>query len=142
MGAHVADLLRTLDDWGESGQRRSDLRFLTLLHDSLKFQVKDWLPKSGENDHAVRARRVAERYTDDERLLAAIEHHDRPYRIWRKLRRTGRLDEEALAGMLERVPDIELFLRFVELDGSTAGKDQEPVTWFRDELRRRGCLER
>ena len=140
VGAHVADLLRTIDEWGEKGERRAELRFLSLVHDSLKFQVEDWLPKSGENDHAMRARRLAERYTDDERLLGILQEHDRPYRLWRRLRRTGRLDEEAFSKMLERVRDPALFLRFVELDGSTEGKDPEPVEWFRDELRRRGLV--
>lgn len=140
VGEHVEDLLRTIDEWDETGSRREELRFLTLVHDSLKFQVLDRLPKSGENDHAVRARRLAERYTDDERLLAIVEEHDRPYRMWRRLRRTGRVDDEAFTGMLERVRDPALFLRFVELDGSTEGKDPEPVEWFRDELRRRGYV--
>ena len=36
--------------------------------------------------------------------------------------------------MLERIPDLGLFLRFVELDGSTEGKNPEPLEWFRDEL--------
>lgn len=138
----MADLLRTIDDWNEPDARRAELRFLALVHDSLKFQVEDGRPKTGENDHAMRARRLAERYTDDERLLAIIEEHDRPYRMWRRLRRTGRLDEEAFEKMLERVSDPPLFLRFVELDGSTEGKNPEPVAWFRDELRRRGVVER
>ena len=76
----------------------------------------------------------------DERLLAALELHDRPYALWRKRRRTGRPDEHAFDAMLERIPDLPLFLRFVELDGSTEGKNPEPVEWFRTELRRRGLL--
>ena len=51
-------------------------------------RVQNWRPKTGENHHAMRARRFAERYTDDERLLATIELHDRPYDLWRRLRRT------------------------------------------------------
>jgi hypothetical protein len=137
VGAHVRDLLATIDDWREPEPRRSELRFLALVHDSLKYQVKDWLPRTGPNHHAVRARRFAERYTDDERLLATIELHDRPYAIWRRMRRTGRRQDEALDRMLERVPDPALFLRFVELDGSTEGKNREPIEWLRDELRRR-----
>lgn len=136
VGAHVADLLRTIEEWGETGQRRSELRFLALLHDSLKFEVDS--PKGGEDHHAERARAVAEALTDDERLLAVIQEHDRPYGIWRKLRRSGSLDAAAFSEMLDRIPDLDLFLRFVELDGSTEGKDPEPVEWFRDELRRRG----
>lgn len=137
VGAHVDDLLRTIDDWGETGQRRAELRFLALLHDSLKFKVSAGRPKSGANHHAARARELAETLTDDERLLSVIQEHDRPYEIWRKLRRSGNLDEDAFSEMLARIPDLDLFRRFVELDGSTAGKNPEPVEWFRDELRRR-----
>ena len=140
VGAHVADLLETIDRWDESGPARSDLRFLALVHDSLKREVKNLLPKTGENHHAMRARRLAERYTDDERLLAAIELHDRPYAIWRRMRRKGRLDERTFSEMLDRVPDPGLFLRFVELDGSSEGKNPEPIRWFREELGRRGVL--
>ena len=141
MGAHVADLLETIERWGETGRRRQDLRFLALVHDSLKYRVKNWLPRTGENHHAMRARRFAEGYTSDERLLAAIEHHDRPYNLWRKMRRKGRLDEHALNEMLDRIPDLELFVRFVELDGSTEGKNAEPLHWFKSELGRRGAFE-
>jgi HD domain-containing protein len=136
VGAHVADLLQTLDRWGEKGERRAELRLLALVHDSMKYRVRNWLPKVGENHHAMRARRFAERYTDDERLLATIEHHDRPYALWRKLQRTGRTDENALRSMIERIPDPELFARFVELDGSTEGKNPEPIVWLREQLRR------
>ncbi len=124
--------------WGETGERRAELRFLALVHDSLKYRVRDWLPKTGENHHAMRARRFAEGYTNDERLLATIELHDRPYAIWRRIRRRGRPDDAAVEKMLASVPDHDLFMRFVELDGSTEGKDPEPIEWLRSELRRRG----
>jgi hypothetical protein len=137
VGAHVADLIQTVDRWGETGERRAELRFLALVHDSMKYRVRDWLPKVGENHHATRARRFAERYTSDERLLATIEQHDRPYALWRKLHRTGRVDESGLERMLERIPDRDLFLRFVELDGSSEGKRPEPIEWLKEELRRR-----
>jgi hypothetical protein len=140
VGAHVAELLSTLEGWDEPEPRRSELRLIAIVHDSFKYQVADGAPKTGENHHAARARRFAERYTDDERLLTAIELHDRPYALWRRLRRTGRLDEQALTSTLRRVLDPELLLRFVELDGSSAGKNPEPVRWFRAELERRGVV--
>jgi hypothetical protein len=138
VGRHVADLLATIDEWGERGQRRQDLRFIALIHDALKYRVRDWLPRQGPNHHAARARRVAEGYVEDRALLATIELHDRPYGIWRRLQRTGRFDERAFREMLEQLPDRGLFLRFVELDGSTEGKDPAPIEWFRGELQRRG----
>jgi len=138
VGAHVADLLETIERWGETGARRSELRFLALVHDAMKYRVRGWLPKTGENHHAMRARRLAEGYTDDERLLATIELHDRPYSLWRRMKRAGRADDAAFDRMLERIPDLRLFTRFVELDGSTAGKNREPIEWLKEELSRRG----
>jgi hypothetical protein len=140
IGAHVADLLNRLDAAGVTGPRRAELRFITLVHDSFKGEVSDWRPKTGENHHAMRARRFAERYTDDERLLATIQHHDQPYATWRKMQRKGRLDEKRFAKLVECIPDMPLFLSFVELDGATEGKRPEPVHWFRGELERRGIL--
>lgn len=141
VGAHVADLLEAIDRWGETGKRREELRFLALVHDSLKYKVSNWLPHIGENHHATRARRFAEGYTDDERLLATIEQHDRPYNIWRKAQRKGRADDHAVNEMIDRIPDLDLFLRFVELDGSTEGKNHEPIRWLKAELAQRGLLE-
>jgi hypothetical protein len=113
---------------------------VALLHDSFKRDVKRWLPRAGENHHATRARRFAERFTGDERLLATIELHDRPYAIWRQMRRRGRLDERKLDDVLARVPDHGLFLRFIEVDGASEAKDPEPIDWLRDEMRRRGLV--
>jgi hypothetical protein len=136
----VAELLGTIDDWGETGDRRADLRFLAIVHDGLKREVREWLPRKGENHHAMRARRFAERHTDEERLLATIELHDGPYSLWKRMRRKGRPDDAAFDEMVERIPDPELFLRFVELDGSTEGKNPEPIQWAKDEFRRRGAI--
>jgi hypothetical protein len=140
VGNHVADVLREIEAAGESGERRAQLRFVALVHDSFKYRVRSWLPRSGENHHATRARRFAERFTDDERLLATIELHDRPYAVWRKMRRRHRLDEGALEDVLAGVPDHELFLRFLEIDGSSEAKDPEPIDWFREQLRRRDLV--
>jgi hypothetical protein len=140
VGAHVADLLETLEGWGEAEPRRSELRFLAIVHDALKFRVRNWLPKVGENHHAMRARRLAEGYTTDERLLAAVELHDRPYAIWRRTRRGSGRERRAVDELVRRIPDFPLFVRFVELDGSTEGKSPGPIDWLRDELRSRGLL--
>lgn len=140
VGAHVSQLLDEIDRRAETGERREQLRFVALVHDSFKYRVHNWLPKAGANHHAARARRFAERFTEDERLLATIELHDRPYSLWRKMRRKGRLDEQAFTEMLARIPDVELFLAFVELDGSSEAKNPEPIRWFRQELARRAVL--
>lgn len=140
VGAHVGHVLAGIDAAGETGSRRSELRFLALVHDALKHEVRERLPKTGENHHAMRARRHGERYTSDERLLSTLELHDRPYSLWRGLRRKGKLDEPGFVRMLERLADPPLFLRFVELDSSTEGKNPEPLSWLTAELRRRGVV--
>jgi HD domain len=140
VGIHVSHLLDAIDERGETGERRELLRAIALVHDSFKSQVRQRLPRVGENHHAMRARRFAERFSDDPRVLATIELHDRPYALWRKMRRKGRLDERAFRKMMDRVPDPELFLTFIELDGSTEGKRPEPTEWFRHELDRRGLV--
>lgn len=141
VGTHVSHLLETLDRAGETGERRELLRFMALVHDAFKYEVRERLPRVGENHHAMRARRFAERFIDDERVLAAIEFHDRPYALWRKLGRRRRLDERGFQRMMKRIPDPDLFLRFIELDGSTEGKRREPIDWFRDELVRRRLID-
>ena len=52
------------------------------------------------------------------------------------------MDEHAFSAMVDRIPDIDLFLRFVELDGSTEGKTHEPIRWLKRELAQRGVFER
>ena len=138
IAAHVGHLLETLEEWAEPGERRSQLRFIALVHDAFKGDVIEQLPKMGRNHHADRARRFAEGYTDDPAILATIQHHDRPYALWRKMRRKGKLDERGFDKMVSELPDLTLFVRFVELDGSTEGKNREPIRWLRAELAKRG----
>jgi hypothetical protein len=56
------------------------------------------------------------------------------------MQRKGKLDKLGFARMMRRVTDPELFLRFVELDGSTKGKRPEPIEWLRAELTKRGLV--
>jgi hypothetical protein len=140
VGNHVADLLEVIDRDGETGERRADLRFIALVHDSFKYRVRNWLPRHGRNHHASRARRFAERYTDDERLLATIELHDRPYHLWKGMKKRGALDRAKFEDMLARIPDHDLFQRFSEVDGAGEAKNPEPIRWLRDELEQRDLL--
>jgi hypothetical protein len=126
VGLHVADVLAAIAE--PPGRRREELRFLALVHDALKFRVRPDGGYAPDNDHAMLSRRFAERFTADRRLLDTLELHDEPYRIWRTRGDAGR---SALAPVLLRIPDLDLFLRFVELDSSTKGKDPRPLAWLR-----------
>jgi hypothetical protein len=125
VGHHVADILAGIT---EVGPQREDLRFLALVHDAFKHRVDPEAGYSRDNDHAVMARRFAERFTTDERLLTTLELHDEPYWIWRTRPDNG---GAALSALLARLPDVELFMRFVELDASTEGKDPGLLRWLR-----------
>jgi hypothetical protein len=140
VGQHVADLLSQLERWGETGVRRTELRFISLVHDSLKFAVSPWMLRVGENHHAMRARRFAGAYTNDERLLVTIELHDRPYHLWRTKWIFRRSERRGLEVLNRRVQDVGLFVRFVELDGSTEGKNPEPIEWFKQQMVARGRI--
>jgi hypothetical protein len=84
----------------------------------------------------LRSRAGSPSSTTDERLLTTLELHDEPYWIWR----TADEPEQALRGLLDRLPDPELFARFVELDATNESKDLTFLWWFRRELARAGTL--
>jgi hypothetical protein len=130
---HVAAILAAI---APDDPLRSDLRLLALVHDSFKAEVRRHEPWSPDNDHAILGRRFAERYTSDERLLTTLELHDEPYWLWR----TADAPEQALRRLLERLPDPELFARFVELGAANEGKDLTFLWWFRRELAIAGQL--
>ena len=73
---HVAAMLAAIPS---DDPMRDDLRFLALVHDSFKAEVRPDQPWSLENDHATLARRFAERHTADKRLLTALKLHDEPF---------------------------------------------------------------
>jgi hypothetical protein len=131
VGAHVAAIVRNIrrDD-----ELSSQLRLIALAHDSMMWAVRRDLSWSPDNDHAVLARRVAERHTRDPRVLRTIELHDEAYWLFT----SKRADPHALDGLLARLPDVELYVRFVELDATTEGKDPTFLVWLRNEL----CLRR
>jgi hypothetical protein len=133
VAAHVAGMLAAID---LREPLRADLRVLALIHDSFKRQLQPDKPWSPANDHAQLARRFAERYLDDERLLAVLELHDEPYWLWR----SSAERDEALRRLLASIPDRVLLARFVELDAASEGKDLSFLWWFRRELAKHGEL--
>jgi hypothetical protein len=128
VGLHVAAILSRIGDYPHL---RDDLRFIALVHDSFKHAVLPTEPWSRDNDHAMLARRFAERFTADERVLCTIELHDELFWIWHN-------GGEEITPVLERVPDVELYFRFVELDATTEGKDPSLLWWIRHAIARSG----
>ena len=133
VGAHVAAILRNIS---AEDELRSQLRFIALVHDSMKWAVDRDQPWSPDNDHAMLARRAAERHTDDRTLLLTIQLHDEAYWIFT----SEDSKSEALDKLLARLPDVELYVRFAELDATNEGKDPTFLAWLRNELGLRGLL--
>jgi hypothetical protein len=130
---HVATMLAAIS---ADDPLRRDLRVLALTHDSFKAAVRPGVPWSPDNDHAMLARRFADSYISDERLLATLALHDEPYWLWRN----HAVPEQGLRDLWKRLPDPDLFARFVELDAANEGKDLTFLWWFRRELAGAGRL--
>jgi hypothetical protein len=64
-------------------------------------------------------------------VLCAIELHDELFWIWNN-------GGDDIAPVMARVPDVDLYFRFVELDSTTEGKDPSLLWWIRDALARSG----
>ena len=135
--AHVGDVLANVDRVALGAADRERLRLAALVHDAFKGDVDRSLPKTGENHHAMRARRFAERHLDDPDLLDVIELHDDAYLAWRHGRRSGDWDgaerrARALIGRLDGDSGerFALYLRFYRADNETDGKTDEHRHWF------------
>lgn len=139
--AHVADVLANVDRIALDPADRARLRYAAIVHDAFKADVESSRRKTGENHHAMRARRFAERHLDDPDLLDVIELHDEAYLAWRQGGRDGdwpAADRRARA-LLDRLGDrYDLYARFDRADSETAGKTDEHRHWLaglRDGLR-------
>src|ERR1044072_9029599 len=78
---HIEEVLRNVDKYC-TPENREQLRLITILHDAFKYKVDHTQSKTGENHHAMIARRFAERYVTDTELLDIIELHDEAYNAW------------------------------------------------------------
>lgn len=131
-GSILAHIL-TLEANLEQIRRRLDpetearLRFAIHVHDTFKPEAR---ASNGLRDHGELARDFAAEFVDDPDLLALLELHDEPYRLWKDWVRTGALDAERLGRIAERIVDWDQYLAFVILDSWTAGKDLEKLRWF------------
>jgi len=133
VAAHVEEVLRNVDAEALDETDRQRLRFVALVHDTFKHRVDRAQPPTGENHHAMIARRFAERYTDDPELLDVIELHDEAFNAWVKGDRGGKWDaaETRATLLLERLGSSRgFYLRFYRADNRTGSKSQAPLEWF------------
>ena len=132
--AHVAAVLDNVEGFYGDDPLREKLRLIALIHDTFKYQVDMDRPRAGENHHAMRARRFAERFVDDQAVLKVIELHDEAFNAWQLGNRDGKWEKARTRAdrLIDRLGDtIPLYLAFYRCDNTTKGKQPDCFTWFR-----------
>lgn len=129
---HIGHVLKNVDKYSTT-ENREKLRLIAIIHDSFKYKVDNTKSKSGENHHAMIARRFAEKFITDNELLEIIELHDEAYNSWCKGDRDGKWDkaENRAKQLIERLgKSINLYLTFYQCDNETGDKESENFIWF------------
>lgn len=131
---HIKEVLKNVDKYSENDLERKKLRLIGIIHDSFKYLVKKSVPKSKNNDHAVFARKFAEKYIVDSELLNIIELHDEAHNAW--IGGSNSLEwliaynrADFLINQLGL--SINLYLKFFLCDTETGDKSNASYLWFK-----------
>jgi hypothetical protein len=130
---HIQEVLRNVELVSTNCEERQKLRKIAIIHDTFKYKVDTAKPKTGENHHAMIARRFAESYINDEGLLEIIELHDDAYNAWAKGNRNNDWNSayNRARELIDRLgPNLGLYLKFYWCDNNTGDKSLEPYLWF------------
>lgn len=138
---HILEIIGRINMLNDSRETTFKLYIIAAVHDSMKYQVKRHKPKIGINNHGMLARKFLERFVIDENLLNIIELHDAYYYQWKKFNDTGFFSEKTFRKMADRLKgDMELFVKFALIDGTTGNKSMEPREWLHKKLLKFGYL--
>ena len=135
VGAHVAELWSIIDSIAPlvPAPWISRLRLVALLHDIGKLEAQE----PGAPHHEEISRVIAARFLHDRSLLDIIVCHDKPYRLWKRMRRTQEPVWEQLVDIFASLGDsFDLFVLFCTIDGSSGDKDPAPRLWLHEQARR------
>ncbi len=139
---HVNEIFEKIELRNDSLKTKDKLRLIGIIHDSFKFKVDRSKSKIGENNHGVLARKFAEKYISDPIILNIIELHDAYYYMWIRFTKKGECIDDDFNILVSRIKDgIELYVKFMFIDGTTGDKDIRPRIWFYEKLLKAGHLE-
>lgn len=110
------------------------LRVLVHVHDTFKGAAAEGAKITDPRSHASLARAFLAEFCADADLLHMTQFHDEPYALWRQHHHGHRVDRARFDALLATICDWDLFLAFLIVDGSTAGKGREPLRWFFGEV--------
>jgi hypothetical protein len=144
IAAHIAELERNLDRLRHklADDEVAKLRLLAHVHDTFKPDASDGVPIRDARSHASLARAfLAEFLPDEAGLLDMVQYHDDPYALYLRSR-GGMPDATRWAKLKSVIRDWDLFLAFCLIDGSTAGKGNQPLIWLITQLAHDGVATR
>ncbi len=119
----LKDKLNEVDYW--------KLKLLIHTHDSFKAEAQPGVGITDPKSHASLAQEFLALYCDDADLLAMVQYHDEPFALWRQAEsKKGKYNQDRFDALLRNIKDWNLFLAFNIIDGSTAGKNREPLAWL------------
>jgi hypothetical protein len=129
--AHIAELESNLKALAlpAQSQEHSKLLLLIHVHDSFKPESEPGVAITHPNSHASLARAFLAQHCCDPDLLEMVQYHDEPFALYRQALHKGEAHPERLQSLLGRIRDWPLFLKFLLIDGYTAGKSVEPLEW-------------
>ena len=132
---HLQDLEANLEQLRPrlSSDEYRKLRVLIHTHDTFKPEAQQGVAIGHPCSHASLACQFLREFTDDDDLLAMVQLHDEPYALWHK-HKAGKDCSVRLEKLIHAISDWDLFLIFLIVDGCTAGKSREPLTWFRHRI--------
>jgi len=136
---HIADLeanLEKLRERGISDEQFWKLKFMIHVHDTFKAEAVPDVRILDPRSHASLAREYASQFTQDADLLNMIQFHDENFALWNQWHHRGAYDMDRFRKLLDTIQDWDLFLMFVIIDGSTAGKERAKLEWFLREVRK------
>lgn len=130
---HVREVLDNVEEIAATDFMREQLRLITILHDTFKYQEVYTHPRDWSLHHAVIARQFAEQFINDQAVLDVIELHDNAYYCWRALKNGQPLEhaDHCINHLFSQLGNnIELYYQFFKCDTQTGDKVQEPLSWF------------
>jgi hypothetical protein len=137
--AHIADLEANLERLRERGISEDEywkLKFMIHVHDTFKAEAAPDVRILDPRSHASLAREYAGQFTQDTDLLNMIQFHDENFALWNQFNRSGAYEAGRFQKLLDTIQNWDLFLMFVIIDGSTAGKERSKLEWFINEVRK------
>ena len=130
--AHIQELEDNLEELqpllldGEAEQ----LRILIHVHDSFKPAAQPGVAITHDQSHASLARSFLAEFCSNTDLLNMVQFHDEPYALWRQHYFRGQVNQDRLRNLLSTIENWDLFHLFLIIDGCTAGKSREPLSWW------------